>query len=249
MYTGPPKDGPGRPKQYDGKIDWDDSEELSRRFDEVGRLPDQPEVRVLTTVANSPHFRCDLRVVLLIGPDGEEQVILASTDTSQPAEEVARYYRLRYQIEYADQGLSHRTGTEALLRGIRFSYHLIQRPPRACKRPFNSTPDSHWICDSGRQAARGTYPLPGTQPGEARLPSEHVRRGSESAPAPCSEGRVFNPHLPARSLQPAFDQTAFLQARPQRRVRPNGPTRPSGSPHRTHGRLTVITEFSTCTDH
>ncbi len=100
LYTGPSKDGPGRPKQYDGKIDWDDSGELSRRFDEVGRLPDQPEVRVLTTVANSPHFRRDLRVVLLIGPDGEEQVILASTDTSQPAEEVARYYRLRYQIEF-----------------------------------------------------------------------------------------------------------------------------------------------------
>lgn len=100
LYTGPPKDGPGRPKQYDGTIDWDDNEELSRRFDEVGRLPDQPEVRVLTTVANSPHFGRDLRVVLLIGPDGEEQVILASTDTNQHAEKVVRYYRLRYQIEF-----------------------------------------------------------------------------------------------------------------------------------------------------
>lgn len=99
LYTGPPKDGPGRPKQYDGKINWDDSEELSRRFDEVGRLPDQPEVRVLTTVANSPHFRRDLRIVLLIGPGGE-QIILASTDRSQHAEKVARYYRLRYQIEF-----------------------------------------------------------------------------------------------------------------------------------------------------
>jgi hypothetical protein len=99
LYTGPPKDGPGRPKQYDGKIDWDYQEVLTRRFDEVGRLPDQPEVRVLTTVANSPHFRRDLRVVLLIGPGGE-QVILASTDRSQHAEEVVRYYRLRYQIEF-----------------------------------------------------------------------------------------------------------------------------------------------------
>ncbi|MCS3634863.1 hypothetical protein GGP57_002196 [Salinibacter ruber] len=100
LYTGPPKDGPGRPRQYDGKVDWDDHKALTRRFDEVGRLPDQPQVRILTTVANSPHFGRDFRVVLLVGPDGEKQVILASTDTSQPAEEVARYYRLRYQIEF-----------------------------------------------------------------------------------------------------------------------------------------------------
>ncbi len=76
MYTGPPKDEPGRPKQYDGKINWDDQEALRRRFGEVDRLPDQPRVRVLTTVAGSLHFGRDLRVVLLIGPGGE-QVILA----------------------------------------------------------------------------------------------------------------------------------------------------------------------------
>jgi hypothetical protein len=110
IYTGAPKDGPGRPKQYDGKIDWDDRETLTRRFDEVGRLPDQPEVRVLTTVANSPHFGYDLRTVLLIGPGGEDQIILASTNTSQHAEEVARYYRLRYQIEFVIRDAKQHTG-------------------------------------------------------------------------------------------------------------------------------------------
>lgn len=109
LPTGPPKDGPGRPKQYDGKIDWSDPQELVKRFDEVGRLPDQPEVRILTTVANSPHFGRDLRVVLLMGPDGK-QVILASTDTAQRAEEVARYYRLRYQIEFVIRDAKQHTG-------------------------------------------------------------------------------------------------------------------------------------------
>jgi len=109
LYTGSPKDGPGRPKQYDGKIDWNDQTELTQRFDEVGRLPDQPEVRVLTTVANSPHFGRDLRVVLLISPGGE-QVILASTDRSQHAEKVARYYRLRYQIEFVIRDAKQHTG-------------------------------------------------------------------------------------------------------------------------------------------
>jgi len=109
LYTGPPKEGPGAPKQYDGKIDWDNSQELTKRFDEVGRLSDQPQVRVLTTVANSPHFRRDLRVVLLTGPT-EEQVILASTDPDQHAEEIARYYRLRYQIEFVIRDAKQHTG-------------------------------------------------------------------------------------------------------------------------------------------
>jgi hypothetical protein len=110
LYTGPKKEGPGRPKQYDGKVDWSDQKELNRRFDEVGRLPDQPQVRILTTVANSPHFQRDLRVVLLIGPDGEEQVILASTDRSLCAEEITRYYRLRYQIEFVIRDAKQHTG-------------------------------------------------------------------------------------------------------------------------------------------
>ena len=135
LYTGPRSEGPGRPKQYDGKIDWDDLDELRRRFDEVGRLPDQPEIRVLTTVANSPHFGRNLRVVLLIGPGsegpgsegpgsegpgsegpggegpgGEKQVILASTDTGQSADEIVRYYRLRYQIEFVIRDAKQHTG-------------------------------------------------------------------------------------------------------------------------------------------
>ncbi len=110
LYTGSPKEGPGAPKQYDGKIDWDDLQELTKRFDEVGRLPDKPDVRVLTTVANSPHFGRDLRVVLLMGPDGEEQVILASTHAGQHAEEVVRYYRLRYQIEPVIRDAKQHTG-------------------------------------------------------------------------------------------------------------------------------------------
>jgi hypothetical protein len=97
--------------QYDGKIDWDDSEELSRRFDEVCRLPDQPEVRVLTTVTGSLHFKRDLRVVLLIGPGGE-QIILASTDRSQHAEKSRRPsgYRLRSQIEPVIRDAKQHTG-------------------------------------------------------------------------------------------------------------------------------------------
>ena len=46
----------------------------------------------------------------MIGPDGEEQVILASTDIGQHAEEVVRYYRLRYQIEFVIRDAKQHTG-------------------------------------------------------------------------------------------------------------------------------------------
>lgn len=60
-------------------------------------------------MANSPHFGCDLRIVVLISPDGEH-VILASTDRSQHAEEVVRHYRLRYQIELVIRDAKQHTG-------------------------------------------------------------------------------------------------------------------------------------------
>jgi hypothetical protein len=54
LYTGPPTGGPGRQRRYDGKILWDDilwndRAELERRFDEIGRLTDRPDVEVWTT--------------------------------------------------------------------------------------------------------------------------------------------------------------------------------------------------------
>lgn len=100
LYTGPQKDGPGRPKLYDGKIDLDCSEQIERRFEEIGRLPDQAHVEIWTTVANSPHFRQNLRVVLLRNLQTGRTLLLCSTETEQPAEEIVRYYRLRYQIEF-----------------------------------------------------------------------------------------------------------------------------------------------------
>jgi hypothetical protein len=56
--------------------------------------------RVLTTVAYSPHFDRDLRIVLLANADFSDYVVLCSTDLEQPAEQVAEYYRLRYQLEF-----------------------------------------------------------------------------------------------------------------------------------------------------
>ena len=67
-------------------------------------------MRVLTIVANSPHFGRDLRIVILIAPDADRYVILGSTDIEQPAEEIVGYYRLRYQIEFVIRDAKQHTG-------------------------------------------------------------------------------------------------------------------------------------------
>ena len=51
-------------------------------------------------MANSPHFKRNLRIVLLRNPQTGRTLLLCSTDREQAAEEIVRYYRLRYQIEF-----------------------------------------------------------------------------------------------------------------------------------------------------
>ena len=95
FYTGPQKDGPGRPKTYDGKVHYDD---LSC-FDNVGPLDDKPNVEVYTQKLNSAHFGRDFRVVVLVDTKAESYVVLASTDCDLAAWKIVEFYRLRFQIE------------------------------------------------------------------------------------------------------------------------------------------------------
>jgi hypothetical protein len=92
------------------KIDWKAPDRLRHGFDQIGCLADRPEIQVLTTVAYSPHFDRALRIVLLARTDFSEQVVLCSTDTEQPADQVAEYYRLRYQLEFVIRDAKQHTG-------------------------------------------------------------------------------------------------------------------------------------------
>lgn len=95
LYRGPNKKGPGAPKRYDGKVRFGD---LSR-FRYVGVLEDKPEIALYTERLNSPHFKRDFRIVVLVDTRDGSYVVLASTDCEQEATEVVRFYRLRFQIE------------------------------------------------------------------------------------------------------------------------------------------------------
>lgn len=88
----------GRTPRYAGKVDWKHLD-LSR-FDYVGTLEDHRHVALYTQVLNSPYYKRDFRVVVLVNRRTSKYVILASTDVNQPAEEVVAYYRLRFQVEF-----------------------------------------------------------------------------------------------------------------------------------------------------
>ncbi len=86
----------GPTPRYAGKVRWRD---LSR-FDYVGVLEDKPHIALYTKVLNSPHFKRDFRIVVLVNRRTNKYVILASTDVAQSAQEVVSYYRLRFQVEF-----------------------------------------------------------------------------------------------------------------------------------------------------
>ncbi len=86
----------GPTPRYAGKVRWSD---LSR-FDYVGVLEDKPHIALYTKVLNSPYFKRDFRVVVLVNRRSNKYVILASTDVGQSAQDVVSYYRLRFQVEF-----------------------------------------------------------------------------------------------------------------------------------------------------
>ena len=91
LYQGPGRPGPGRPKLYDGKVQWDD---LSR----FERLPSDDDTVVLYyQVLNHVHLRRNLRVVLVVDTRTRRRAVLFSTDTDMDVQTLYRSYKARFQ--------------------------------------------------------------------------------------------------------------------------------------------------------
>ena len=91
----------GRPKTYDGKVDWQD---LSR-FDQVETtaLTLDPGVEVYTAQLYHCSLKRWLRIVVLVWQtkdDKRHHAILATTDVDCTAADVLRFYQARFQLEF-----------------------------------------------------------------------------------------------------------------------------------------------------
>jgi Transposase DDE domain len=94
LYDGGKTGKPGRPRVYDGKLDFSD---LSR-FDIIVEK-DKPTL--YTLMVNSVCLKRNIRIVILLhGKEKDRHEILFSTNTAMSAEEVVKAYRARFEMEF-----------------------------------------------------------------------------------------------------------------------------------------------------
>ncbi|MGE3540181.1 MAG: transposase [Candidatus Tectimicrobiota bacterium] len=85
LYHGPPRQGAGRPKVYDGKVNWDD---LSR----LAKVETSDDDIVLShPLLNHGQFQRNLRVVLVVDTKHHRCAVLFSTDIGLDALTLSRY--------------------------------------------------------------------------------------------------------------------------------------------------------------
>lgn len=104
LYQGPQRPGPGRPKTYDGKVNWED---LSR-FAQVET--DDEQIVLYHQVVNHVQFQCNLRVVLVVDTKHQRRAVLFSTDVDLDALTLYRYYKARFHIEFLFRDAKQFTG-------------------------------------------------------------------------------------------------------------------------------------------
>lgn len=64
------------------------------------RMINIPNLEIYTQVLNSPHYKQNFRVVLLLNTRTNKYILLACTDIHLPARLIVRYYQLRFKIEF-----------------------------------------------------------------------------------------------------------------------------------------------------
>ena len=104
LYQGSQRPGPGRPKTYDGKVNWDD---LSR-FETVET--DDDDIVLYHQVLNHVQCQCNLCVVLVVDTKHNRRAVLFSTDVNLDALPLYRYYKARFQIEFLFRDAKQFTG-------------------------------------------------------------------------------------------------------------------------------------------
>lgn len=109
LYTGPhPKGKKGPKTKYAGKVNW---KQLGlSKWEDVGRDFKYPHLHIYTQVLNSPHFKRNFRVVMLLNTKTNKYVVLASTDLNLDARLIVQYYQLRFQIEFLFRDAKQFTG-------------------------------------------------------------------------------------------------------------------------------------------
>ncbi|MCI5131482.1 MAG: hypothetical protein D3904_08140 [Candidatus Electrothrix sp. EH2] len=105
LYTGRRRPGPGRPKQYDGKIL---RENLER--DRFGICHEDDEIIIYTAIVNSVSLKRDIRIAYVSRKGSDSYTVLFSTDVNLDGLMIYKYYKARFQIEFLFRDAKQYTG-------------------------------------------------------------------------------------------------------------------------------------------
>lgn len=105
LYTGPRRPGPGKPKQYDGKIQWKNLE--LNRFD---ICYEDDEIIIHTAIVNSVSLKRNIRIAYISRKGSDSYAVLFSTDTNLDGLLIYKYYKARFQIEFLFRDAKQYTG-------------------------------------------------------------------------------------------------------------------------------------------
>ena len=95
LHEGGPTGKKGRPRKYDGKIDFCNLN--MEKLRQVHIYPD--EGNFYTSIVYSKSLKRNVRLVLF-QPKNGKHILYFSTDTNMSAKNVVEYYRTRFQIEF-----------------------------------------------------------------------------------------------------------------------------------------------------
>ena len=103
-----PEGKQGRKSTYGGKVFWKQLD--LRRWQSVGYDYKYNHIKIYTQILNSPYYKRDFKVVLLINTRTNKYILLASTDTNLCARLIVHYYQLRFKIEFLFRDAKQFTG-------------------------------------------------------------------------------------------------------------------------------------------
>ena len=104
LFEGKHSKRPGRKSTYGSKIDF-------YQFQSWVHVIDlKPHIEVYTVIANSPKFKRDLKIVMLLNTKTDKHILLACTDLQLQALKIIDYYSLRFQIEFLFRDAKQFTG-------------------------------------------------------------------------------------------------------------------------------------------
>jgi len=103
-----PKNKKGPKTKYAGKVNWKQLD--FRKWQSIGLDYKFSHLKIYTQILNSPHFKRDFRVVLLLNTKTNKYVLLTSTDLCLCARTIVKYYQLRFKIEFLFRDAKQFTG-------------------------------------------------------------------------------------------------------------------------------------------